>query len=93
MHNSAIAICCFCFLGFLGAVVPSLLTAPKEHEPIIIYQIETTTTTEETTTTETVTTTTEIILDSASIAPELSEEVPELEEEEVIEDAEEVQEN
>lgn len=85
MHNSAIAICCFCFLGFLGVVLPSLLTAPKEQEPIIIYQTETTTTTEETTTTETVTTTTEIILEYAPIAPELSEEVPEFEEEEVTE--------
>lgn len=72
MHNSAIAICCFCFLGFLGAVLPSVL-APSSSEPVpvIVTNFETTTTEETTTTTEEVTTT-EIIQEVLEV-PELSE--------------------
>lgn len=73
MHNSAIAICCFCFLGFLGAVLPSVL-APSSSEPVpvIVTNFETTTTTEEITTTTEEVTTTEIIEELLEV-PELSE--------------------
>lgn len=75
MHNSAIAICCFCFLGFLGAVLPSLLV-PESSDPVpvVVTNFEITTT-EETTTTEEVTTTviTEQVLEVVPDLPEASE--------------------